>query len=238
MLVNEAIVRAMDWEEPIGAKLLTFNGQEPVEITVIGVLKDYNFESLRDNIRPIMIRLGDFGNDMTVRYTHENPKEAVELVESKWKEVAPNEPFEYAFLDERFDEMYRSEQRLGVLFTIFTGLAIFIACLGLFGLAAFTAEQRTKEVGIRKAMGASSFNIVRLLSSEFIKFVGIAFVVSIYPAYYVISEWLGNFAYRIGISWWVFALSGILALVVALLTVSFQSFKAARLNPANTLRYE
>ena len=238
MLVNEAIVDAMGWEDPIGERLISFNGEKPMEITVVGVLKDYNFESLRENIRPIMIRLGDFGNDMTVRYTHEDPKEAVELLESKWKEVAPNEPFEFAFLDERFDEMYRAEQRLGVLFTIFTGLAIFIACLGLFGLAAFTAEQRTKEIGIRKAMGASSFTIVRLLSSEFVKFILIAFVISIYPAYYFISGWLENFVYRIGIDWWVFLLSGIIAFVIALITVSFQSVKASRLDPATTLRYE
>jgi len=238
MLVNEAIVDAMGWEDPIGERLISFNGEKPMEITVVGVLKDYNFESLRENIRPIMIRLGDFGNDMTVRYTHEDPKEAVELLESKWKEVAPNEPFEFAFLDERFDEMYRAEQRLGVLFTIFTGLAIFIACLGLFGLAAFTAEQRTKEIGIRKAMGASSFTIVRLLSSEFVKFILIAFVISIYPAYYFISGWLENFVYRIGIDWWVFLLSGIIAFVISLITVSFQSVKASRLDPATTLRYE
>lgn len=238
MLVNEAIVDAMGWEDPIGERLISFNGEQPQEITVVGVLKNFNFESLRENIRPIMIRLGDFGNDMTVRYTHEDPKEAVKLLESKWKEVAPNEPFEFAFLDERFDEMYRAEQRLGVLFTIFTGLAIFIACLGLFGLAAFTAEQRTKEIGIRKAMGASSFTIVRLLSSEFVKFILIAFVISIYPAYYFISGWLENFVYRIGIDWWVFLLSGVIALVIALITVSFQSVKASRLDPATTLRYE
>lgn len=238
MLVNEAIVDAMGWDDPIGQRLISFNSGEPMEITCIGVLKDYNFESLRDNIRPIMIRLGDFGNDMTVRYTHDDPREAVKLVESKWKEMAPSEPFEFAFLDERFDEMYRAEQRLGVLFTIFTGLAIFIACLGLFGLAAFTADQRTKEIGIRKAMGASSISIVALLSNEFVKFIAIAFLISIYPAYYVISSWLENFAYRISIDWWVFVSSGLAALVIALLTVSFQSIKASRLNPANTLRYE
>lgn len=238
MLVNEAIVEAMGWEDPIGERLISFNGPNPMEITVVGVLKNYNFESLRDNIRPILIRLGDFGNDMTVRYNHDDPKAAVKLLESKWKEVAPNEPFEFTFLDENFDEMYRAEQRLGVLFTIFTGLAIFIACLGLFGLAAFTAEQRTKEIGIRKAMGASSFTIVKLLSSEFVKFILIAFVISIYPAYYFISGWLENFAYRIEISWWIFGLSGFMALLVALLTVSFQSIKASRLDPATTLRYE
>jgi putative ABC transport system permease protein len=238
MLVNEAIVKAMGWEDPIGEKLISFNGPEPIDLTVVGVLKDYNFESLRENIRPILIQLGNFGNDMTVRYKLDNATEAVALVESKWKEVAPGEPFEFGFLDERFDEMYRFEQRLEVLFTIFTGLAIFIACLGLFGLAAFTAEQRTKEIGIRKAMGATSFNIVRLLSTEFVKFIVIAFALSIYPAYYFISGWLENFAYRIDINWWVFLLSGAMALVIALLTVSIQSVKASRLNPATTLRYE
>jgi len=121
---------------------------------------------------------------------------------------------------------------------LFAGLAIFIACLGLFGLAAFTAEQRTKEIGIRKAMGASSFTIIRLLSSEFVKFILIAFVISIYPAYYFISGWLENFVYRIDINWWVFLLSGLIALVIALITVSFQSIKASRLDPATTLRYE
>ena len=238
MLVNEAVVKEMGWQNPIGEKLISFNGPKPSEITVVGVLKDYNFESLRANIRPILILLGNFGNDMTVRYKLDDPKEAIKLIESKWREVAPEEPFEFTFLDERFDELYRSEQRLGVLFTIFTGLAIFIACLGLFGLAAFTAEQRTKEIGIRKAMGASSFSIVRLLSTEFVNFILVAFILSIYPAYYFISGWLENFAYRIEINWLVFLLSGILALFVALLTVSIQSVKASHLNPANTLRYE
>jgi putative ABC transport system permease protein len=238
MLVNEALVREMDWDDPVNQRLISFNGPEPMELHVVGVLKDYNFESLRDNIRPLMIRLGNFGNDMTVRYKTDDPKEAVEIAENAWKEVAPNEPFEFAFLDESFDEMYRAEQRLGVLFSIFTGLAIFIACLGLFGLAAFTAEQRTKEIGIRKAMGASSFSIVRLLSSEFVKFIIISFALSIYPAYYFMSKWLENFAYRIDINWWVFLLSGFVAMVIAILTVSIQSIKASRLNPANTLRYE
>jgi len=238
MLVNEEIVKAMGWDDPIGQRLIAFNGAAPEEIRVIGVLKNYNFESLRDNIRPIMIRLGSFGNDMTVRFRHENPKDAVDFVEKKWHEVAPQEPFEYTFLDERFDELYRSEQRMGILFTIFTGLAIFIACLGLFGLAAYTAEQRTKEIGIRKAMGASSFSIAQLISTEFVKFILIAFVLSIFPAWYFISKWLENFVYRIDIGWIVFVLSGIFALIMALITVSIQSMRASRLNPATTLRYE
>ncbi|NJN25768.1 MAG: FtsX-like permease family protein [Cyclobacteriaceae bacterium] len=238
MLVNEAIVREMDWKEPIGEKLLSFDGDKPVEITVIGVLKDYNFESLRDNIRPIMIRLGNFGNDMTIRYTHADDREAVKLIERIWKSVAPNEPFEYNFLNERFDELYRTEQRVGLVFSIFTSLAIIISCLGLFGLAAYTAEQRTKEIGIRKVMGASSFNIVKLINTEFIKYIFIAYIISLYPAYYLISAWLDNFVYRIDLTLWIFLFSGTLALFIALVTVSIQSVKASQLNPADTLRYE
>ena len=238
MLVNQAVVDEMGWDDPIGEKLISFNGQEPLELTVIGVLKNFNFESLRDEVKPLMIRLGDFGDDMTVRVKFEDPKEAVQFVESKWKELATDAPFEYSFLDEQFDELYRAEQRLGLLFTIFTFLALFIATLGLFGLAAFTAEQRTKEIGIRKVMGASIMGVMQVLSFEFIKYIGIAFIVAIFPAYYFMSKWLENFVYRVDISVWTVLLSGLFALLVAVLTVSFQSFKAARINPAKTLRYE
>ena len=238
ILINQAVADEMGWDDPLNEKLISFNGPEPMELTVIGVLKDFNFESLRNEVRPLLIRLGDFGNNMTVRVQFEDTKEAVKFVEDLWKEYAPNEPFEFVFMDERFDELYRAEQRLGSLFTIFTSLAIFISCLGLFGLAAFTAEQRTKEIGIRKSMGATVFNIMGILSIEFIKFIGIAFLLAIYPAYYFISGWLENFVYRVDISIWTFILSGFLALVIAVLTVSYQSFRAARVNPADTLRYE
>ncbi len=238
ILVNQALVDEMGWEDPVGEKLISFNGPEPLELEVVGILTDFNFESLREKVRPLLIRLGSFGNDMSVRYNTNNPREAVSLIESKWKEVVPEEPFEFRFLDEDFDRMYRSEQRLGTLFSIFTILAILIACLGLFGLAAFTAEQRTKEIGIRKAMGASGMIIARLMSTEFLKYILIAFVLSIFPAWYFINNWLENFAYRIDISIWVFLTSGFAALIIALLTVSYQAIKAARINPATTLRYE
>jgi len=238
ILVNEAVVDEMGWEDPIGEKLISFNGPEPMELEVVGVLKNFNFESLHEKVRPIMIRLGNFGNVMSVRYRNEGPQQAVRLIESKWKEFASNEPFEYQFLDDNFDKLYRSEQRMGVLFSIFTILAIMIACLGLFGLAAFTAEQRTREIGIRKTMGATGFIIARLMSMEFIKYILIAFLVAVFPAYYFIDGWLENFAYRIDINWWVFGISGLAAMLIALLTVSYQAIKAARINPATTLRYE
>ncbi len=238
MLVNQAVVEEMGWEEPVGEKLISFNDNEPLELRVIGVVKDFNFESLRSKVRPLLIRFGNWGNVMSVRYNTDNPREVVPLIESKWKEVAPNEPFEFTFLDETFNSLYESEQRMGVLFSIFTVLAILIACLGLFGLAAYTAEQRTKEIGIRKAMGASGFSIARLMSMEFVKFIGIAFLIAVVPAYLVINDWLKNFAYRTDINLWIFILSGLAALTVALLTVSYQSVRAARINPATTLRYE
>jgi putative ABC transport system permease protein len=175
---------------------------------------------------------------MAVRYSLDDPKAAVKLVESKWKEFSPGEPFEYNFLDENFNALYRSEMKIGKLLTIFSALAILIACLGLFGLAAFTAEQRTREIGIRKAMGASSASIVRLLSSEFIKYVVIAFLFAIVPAWYFIYKWLQNFVYRVDINYIIFLASGLGALIIALFTVSYQSIKAARINPAETLRCE
>jgi putative ABC transport system permease protein len=238
MLVNQAVVEEMGWKNPIGEKLITFNGPAPLELTVVGVLKDFHFQSLRDQVRPLLLRLGDFGNDMTVRVKFEDSREAVTFVEDTWKELAPGEPFEYVFLDDTFNDLYRAEQRLGVLFAIFTSLALFIASLGLFGLASYTAEQRTKEIGIRKVMGATVPGLMGVLSMEFVKYVGIAFVISVYPAYYFISKWLENFVYRIDISIWTFILSGLFALVIAVFTVSFQSFKTARVSPARTLRYE
>lgn len=238
ILVNQALVDEMNWEEPLGERLISFNGPSPLELTVVGVLKDFNFESLRFNIRPLLIRLGDFGDVVSVRYTINNPTDAVQLMESKWKEYTANDPFEYHFLDETFNNIYRSEKQLGTLFSLFTLLAILIACLGLFGLAAYTAEQRTREIGIRKAMGASGFSIIRLMSQEFIKYVLISFALAVFPAYYVIHKWLENFAYRIGINIWVFVVSGFVALVIAVLTVSYQAIRSSRINPATTLRYE
>jgi putative ABC transport system permease protein len=238
ILVNQAVADEMNWEEPIGEKLISFNGPQPEELLVVGMLKNFHFESLRENVRPLMIRLGDFGNVLSVRYRTDDPQEAVKLVEGKWKEFASGESFEYAFLDDNYDDLYRAENRLGMLFSIFPVLAIVIACLGLFGLAAFTAEQRTREIGIRKSMGASGFVIARLMSMEFVKYILIAFLIAIYPAYYFINNWLQNFAYRIDIDLWVFLFGGIAAFVIALITVSFQAIKAARINPATTLRYE
>jgi len=238
ILVNEATVLEMGWENPIGEKLWYFGDFEEI-LTVVGVMKDFNFESLHSKVRPLVLRFLNQANTLVVRFEKgTSASDAVSIIESEWKNIAPNELFQYGFLDQDFDALYRSEQRLGKIFYLFTGIAIFIACLGLFGLAAFIAEQRTKEVGIRKALGASNISISTLLSKEFVKYVLIAMLLAIYPAYYIMSGWLESFAYRISIGPLVFIISGVLALAIALITVSYQAIKAARVNPVESLKYE
>ncbi|MEN8247865.1 MAG: ABC transporter permease [Bacteroidota bacterium] len=237
-LVNEAAVREMGWDNPIGEQLWHLSDDAEI-LNIIGVIKDFNFESLHSDVRPLVLRFTEEANRMVIRFKKGvAPSDAVATIESEWKELAPNEMFQYGFLDEDFDALYRSEQRLGKLFYLFTGIAVFIASLGLFGLAAYIAEQRTKEVGIRKALGASVFGISTLLSREFIKYVAFAILLSIYPAYYIMSNWLEGFAYRVNINPLVFIVSGLLAIFIAIVTVSFQAIKAAKVNPVDSLKYE
>jgi putative ABC transport system permease protein len=158
--------------------------------------------------------------------------------ESTWKSMAPNMPFNYRFLDEAFDQMYRAEQRVGKIALIFSVLAIFIGCLGLFGLAAFVAEQRTKEIGVRKVLGASVNGIVHLLSKDFIKLVFIAFIIAAPIAWWAMNRWLQDFVYRVTVSWWIFLAAAFIAISIALITVSFQAIKAALTNPVKNLRAE
>jgi putative ABC transport system permease protein len=238
IVVNEAVLREMGWSEAVGKELLGYNRGGRVPYKIVGVVKDFHFESLRNNVRPTAMFLNtNVMNYLSVRFTG-NPREAVASVESLWKNYAGNEPFEYTFLDQSFDTLFRSEQRLGSLFTTFTVLAIFIASLGLIGLAAFTAEKRTKELGIRKVLGASELSLVNLLSVEFAKLVFIALILAVFPAWYFASQWLHGFAFRISLSIWVFVGAGAMALAIALLCVVFQALRTARINPAKSLRYE
>lgn len=236
ILINEAAVKEFGFTTPLGEELL-HNNDSPERLKIIGVFKDFNFESLKATIRPLAIRLTDRSNQLMVRYEGA-PDKAVASVEKLWKQQASGEPFDFEFLDQNFDELFRSEQRMGQVFTIFSGLAIFIACLGLFALAAFTAEQRTKEIGIRKAMGATTTGLTLLLSKEFTRLVIIAFIPASVAAWYFVESWLGSFAYRVQISPWIFVGSGVIAILIAWITVSFQSIKAATTNPVKSLRYE
>jgi len=238
-LINESAVRELGWtlETAVGSEILDFSGNEPKKITVIGVIEDFNYESLKNQVRPLVIQLIDISRQLMVRYEG-NPMDATASIEKLWKEFAPGVPFEYSFLDQDFDALFRAEMRMRDLFTVFSSLAIFIACLGLFALAAFLTEQRTKEIGIRKAMGASVSGLVLTLSKEFLILVGVSFVLAVVPAWYFMGQWLADFAYRIELNVAVFVLAGLIAFVVASLTIGFQALKAASTNPVTSLRYE
>ena len=202
-----------------------------------GVVKDFNFESLKSRIRPLAIQLGG-GNLVSIRLRPGNPQEKISFIKEKWEEYASDTPFEYSFLDENIEALYRKEEQMGRLFIVFTSLAILIASLGLLGLATFTAEQRAKEIGIRKVLGASVIHLVILISKDFTKLVMIAFVAAIPLSYLLISQWLKGFAYKIDIGLLSFIPAGILSLLIAWLTVSYQSFKAANTNPVKSLKTE
>ncbi len=241
VVVNEAAVRELGWNNPLNEKLIIFDNAEsgPVEVPmqVVGVVKDFNFESFKNKVRPMVLRLTTTAGNLLVRYNGQ-AEATVKKAETLWKQYASGDPFEYTFLDQNFDALFREEQRLSRLFLVFTGLAIFVACLGLFALASFTAEQRTKEIGIRKAMGASVASVTVLLSREFLTWVLVAVGLAMIPAYLLMDQWLDQFAYRDQINLWVFVLSGMGALVIALLTVVFQALRAAVTNPVQSLRYE
>jgi putative ABC transport system permease protein len=238
IILNEAAVREFGFTDPIGEEILYNDGGQQIKrLKVVGVVKNFNFESFKTEVRPLSILYTTNANSLLIRYEG-SPRDIVATVENLWKKHSTNEPFEYAFMDESFDELFRAEQRMGNIFSIFSGLAIFIASLGLFALAAFTSEQRTKEIGIRKAMGASTFGLTVLLSKEFTKLVVIAFVPAAAVGWYVSQQWLEGFAYRIPVDPLVLILSGLAAIVIAWLTVSYQSIKTASTNPVDSLRYE
>jgi putative ABC transport system permease protein len=206
---------------------------------IIGVVKDFHALSLHQEMDPVEMRLNaDWRGNTLVRFGTGDVRDMMAFIEQAWKTFVPNQPFVYTFLDDHLDQLYRAEQKLGRIFFVFSGIAIFVACLGLFGLVAFTAERRTKEIGIRKVVGASVGGIVMLLSRDFVKLVVLANVIAWPVAYWAMRDWLANFAYRIDLGWEVFVLSGGLALVIALLTVGYQAWKAARANPVDALRYE
>lgn len=237
ILLNEAAVKEFGYANPLEEELIYNDEGRQERLRIVGVFKDFNFESLKTQVRPLAIRLTDKSHRLMIRYEG-TATEAVAVIEKLWKQHAANEPLDYSFLDQNFDELFRSELRMGQLFSVFSSLAIFIASLGLFALAAFTAEQRTKEIGIRKAMGATTTGLTILLSKEFTWLVIIAFIPAAGMAWWVVGNWLNGFAYHVEMSPLVFIGSGIAAIVIAWLTVSLQSVKAAASNPVDALRYE
>jgi putative ABC transport system permease protein len=241
IIINESALKVLSLTNPIGKRIWSFDDPQLKTrrvYTIIGIVKNFHFESLRQNIGALSMTLSPNSGAASFRVSSDDLPALVNRIEAKWKQLAPGEPFSYQFMDQSFDEMYRAEQRVGSIALTFAVLAVLIACLGLFGLAAFMAEQRNKEIGVRKVLGASVGSIVTLLSKDFLKLVFIAILLASPIAYYAMHQWLQDFAYKITISWWVFALAGVLAVGIALVTVSFQSIRAALVNPVKSLRAE
>jgi len=243
IIINEACANVLGWgDDPIGKKLgfgAGLDGTSTRDTRVIGVIQDFHYNSLHNNIDPILLLLSDRPlRNISLRIRQENIKNTITYIEEKWNEFCPTFPFEYTFLDDSLNKQYVAEQKIGRVFIYFSIMCIFIACLGLFGLASYTTEQRTHEIGIRKVMGASSQNIVLLLSEIFTKWVILANIIAWPVAYFALNNWLANFAYRIQLSLLTFILSGIIAFLIAILTVLFQSLKASKTNPSITLKYE
>ena len=241
IILNERAVKDLGVPSPsVGQQLVwSTDADTTYYVNIVGVARDFHFTSLRNEIKPFaFVRSNRRLNNITVKITAADMHKTLAQIESKWQSVFPGRPFDYYFLDESIDKLYRSEKNFKSLFSYFTVIALIIACLGLFGLAAFTAEQRTKEIGIRKVLGATVSNIINMLSLNFLKLVGIAALIAFPIAWFVMNKWLQDFTYRVNISWWVFLAGGISALVVALFTISFQAIKAAIANPVKSLRTE
>ncbi len=242
VLVNESMVRRMGWKNPLGKKFVFDRGPDnpAIEKLVVGVIKDYHQNSLYDAIEPLMIALDKNQNYVFVRTKEGDVHQSVAAVEKGWKEIFPNSSFEYNFLDQDFNSQYKADEKRSQIFTMFSGLTVLIACLGLLGLAAFTTQQRTKEIGVRKVVGANVYSLVVLVSKEFFLLVGIGMVLAFPAAWYFTETWLQNFAYRIELrgEWPTFIISAFLAFLITLLTVGFHVIRAASANPVNALRDE
>jgi putative ABC transport system permease protein len=234
-IVNQTMAKELDLKNPIGTQIVNSEGQR---WEIVGVVEDFNFESLKTSINPLFMVLGNSNEVMAIKVNTSDIQTTIGSIEQKWAKFSPTQSIRYSFLDQEFALMYNDTERMGSILLNFTFLAIFIACLGLFALAQFTIKTRTKEIGIRKVNGARVSEVLAMLNRDFVKWVAIAFVIATPIAYYAMNKWLESFAYKTELSWWVFALAGLLALGIALLTVSFQSWKAATKNPVESLRYE
>ena len=241
IIINESTASMLGYPDPIGKKVYTLvntASNDVIAYEIIGVVKNFNFESLRQRIGPLAFSLNKSSWATAFRVRPENSEAVVSAVSSKWKSLSTGTPFNYHFLDESFNNMYRAEQQVGRVAISFAIIAVIIACLGLFGLATYIAEQRTKEIGVRKVLGATVQNIVMMLSRDFLILIIIASFIAFPIAWWAMYKWLQDFEYRIGVGWWIFILSGFIAILVALFTISFQAVRAAVSNPVKSLRTE
>ena len=233
-IVNRTAVKAMDMQDPVGKRIMGYvrTGQ------IIGVTEDFHFQNMHESVKPLLMTVNPWMHEMYVKTGANSVSNALKAVENVYKQYNSEIPFEYSFVDDEFDRVYKSDIRSGRLFNVFSVIAIFISCLGLFGLVAYTAETKTKEIGIRKVLGASVSNIISMLSKEFLILVGIAMLIAFPLAYYWLNRMLQDYAYRITVGWWIFALAGLIIVVLTLLTVGWQAVKAATANPVKAIKSE
>jgi len=235
VIINETAVKNFGLQEPLGFEIEMFN----VKARVVGVVKDFHNESFQEKINSLVLwNVPEYCNNLSIRISGTNVRETIGYINKQWTEISPDIPFQYNFLDERYNSLYKEEEKFNIVISYFSIIAILIACLGLFGVVSLTIATRTKEIGIRKINGAKISEILLLLNRSFILLVLIAYLFAVPVAWYAINRWLGNFAFRTKLSWWIFALAGLIAIVIALITVSWQSWRAATRNPVEALRYE
>lgn len=236
-ILNELAAKALGWtpQQALGQKLFLDNSRPGI---VKGVVKDFNFLSLHSPIKPLVLFTGTWGRNLLVKVTGNNMPVTISFLESKWKALIPYRPFEYHFLDEDYNRLYDAELRLGKVMNLFAAIAIVLACVGLFGLSSYAVQQRIKEIGVRKVLGASVFGITAMLSKDFLKLVLVSFVIAAPVAWLALAKWLQGYSYRVTIQWWVFAAAGLLLVLIAIVTVSFRTIRAALTNPVKALRAE
>ncbi len=241
IVINESAVKALNLTNPVGQKVVVQNNAHTPnnEMEIIGVVEDMQYFTLKEASKPVMYFIRDWGkHNIVIRLGEGNYQAALQQIKNSWDEVEPGLPFTYQFMDDRISSNYASEINTAQIITILSGIAVFLSVLGILGMIVFTIQQRIKEIGIRKVNGARIIEILTMLNKDFIKWVTIAFIIATPIAYFAMSKWLENFAYKTNLSWWIFALAGVLALGIALLTVSWQSWRAATRNPVEALRYE
>jgi putative ABC transport system permease protein len=237
VVVNETLAKRMGWTDAINKKA-ELGDENTIRARVIGVMKDYHQTGMYNEIESLLLVYRELNNIIYVKLSGSNTEQTLSFIENKWKEVFPDQPFNYAYLSERFNRQFDADEKRGKIFTMFTILAILIACLGLFGLASYMVEQRTKEIGIRKVFGASENVIVRLISRDFIILIGISIIVALPAAYYFMSNWLENYVYRTKIDLALLVGASLLTIEITFITISYKSYQAAIMNPANSIRTE
>jgi putative ABC transport system permease protein len=237
VLVNETFVKRMGGSDPIGKKIEA-GDENTLRARVVGVMADYHQTGMYNEIESLLLAYREFNNILYIKLSGNNTEQTLSFIESKWKEVFPDQPFAYTYLSERFNRQFEADEKRGLIFTMFTILAILIACLGLFGLASYMVEQRTKEVGVRKVFGASEGVVIRLISREFLILVTISIIIAVPAAYLIMSNWLENYVYRTSVGVPLLLLAAGLTLLITFITVSYKAYQASVMNPADAVRTE